>query len=172
MPIADTDIEYRLSGGAANTNPSQSLGGAMSTAGGGLITSGNLHNLFDLIDGDEAAGAQVDNFRCIYVKNNHATLTHIAPKVWVKTLSASADTELAIALGGEGVGGTAETVANETTAPAGESFSSPTTKGAGLAVADVAAGSFFPLWIRRRKNAAAAAANDTATLRVEGDSNP
>jgi hypothetical protein len=172
VAIADTDIEYRLSGGAGNTSPAASLGGAMSTAGGGLITSGNLHNLFDLVDGDEAAGGQVDNYRCIYVKNTHATLTWFSPKAWIKTLSSSPNTELDIALGGEGVGGTAETVANETTAPVGEAFTRPTTKGTGLTVADVPAGSFFPVWIRRRKDAAAAAANDSATLRVEGDSNP
>lgn len=172
MAIVTGDIEYRLSGGAGNTSPAAALGGAMSTAGGGVITSAALHNLFDVIDGDEAAGAQVDNYRCIYVKNNHATLSWLAPKVWISSLSASADTELAIALGGEGVGGTAETVANETTPPVGEAFTTPTTKGTGLTVADVAAQSFFPVWVRRRKNSAAAAANDTATLRVEGDSNP
>lgn len=172
MAITTTDIEYRLSGGASNTSPAASLGGAMSTVGGGVITSAALHNLFDVIDGDEAAGAQVDNYRCIYVKNNHGSLTWLAPKVWISSLTSSANTELAIALGGEGVGGTAETVANETTAPVGESFTAPTTKAGGLSVADVPSGSFFPLWVRRRKDAAAAAANDTGTLRVEGDSNP
>ena len=167
-PLADTDIEYRLSGGASNTSPSASLGGAMSTVGGGLITSGVLHNLFDVIAGAEAAGAQVDNYRCIYVRNKHSTDNWQAPRIWVKTPSSSADTELAIAVGGEGVGGTAETVANEITAPSGELFSAPATKETALIVSDVGPAGFFPLWIRRRKNAAAAAtASDTATLRVE-----
>jgi hypothetical protein len=172
MAIADTDIVYRLSGGAANTDPALSLGGARSTAGGGIITSAALHNLFDVISGDEAAGAARTEYRCIYVGNTHGSLTWLAPKVWISVQTTSGDTDLAIALGGEGVNGTAETVANETTAPTGETFSAPTTKSGGLSVADVPAGQWFPLWVRRVKNSAAAAANDTSTLRAEGDSNP
>lgn len=40
MPIIATDIQYRLSGGAANSNPLTSLGGAKSS-----VQSGT--NLFD-----------------------------------------------------------------------------------------------------------------------------
>lgn len=153
--LADTDIEYRLSGGASNTDPNAALGGAMSTVSGGVIAS-SLHNLFDTISASEMAGGQVDNYRCLYVRNSHSTDTWVAPGAWVKALSSSLGTELAIALGGEGVGGTAETVANETTAPSGETFTTPTTKGTALTVANVGPGSFFPLWVRRRKAAPAA----------------
>lgn len=47
------------------------------------------------------------------------------------------------------VAGALQTIANETTAPAGISWSSPTTEGAALTVASLAAGSSLGLWIRR-----------------------
>jgi len=72
MPIVSTDIEYRLSGGTTNTDPDASLGGAMSTAVGGLITSGAANNLFDDVTGDESAAGDTE-YRCFYVTNDHAT---------------------------------------------------------------------------------------------------
>lgn len=171
MPIVSADIEYRLSGGAANTSPAAALGGAMSTAGGGVITSAALHNLFDAVTGDEAAAGDVE-YRGIYIRNNHGTLTLLDPKIWISSLSSSADTELDIALADEGVSVAMETIANESTAPVGPSFTRPTTKGAGLAPGDIAAAGYIGVWVRRTVTAGASAANDTATLRVEGDTLP
>lgn len=65
--MAGNDVEWRLSGGAANTDPNASLGGNMSTAGGGELqslestltstqTAGQLHLLVDTArigDGDD-----------------------------------------------------------------------------------------------------------------------
>lgn len=42
MTISRHQVEFRLSGGAANTDPAAALGGAMSTAGGGLIESQSI----------------------------------------------------------------------------------------------------------------------------------
>ena len=39
MPIADTDIYLRITGGASITDPELSLGGVMSTTLGGKITT-------------------------------------------------------------------------------------------------------------------------------------
>lgn len=168
-PIAAADIEYRLSGGASNTDPAASLGGAMSTVGGGLITSAALNNLFDNVSGAESAAGDVE-YRCIYIRNNHGSLTLSDAVLWINALSPSSDSVVAIALAGEGKGGTAETVADESTAPAGETFSSPTSKGAGLSLGNLAAGEFYAVWIRRTISAAASAYNnDGPTLRCEGD---
>ena len=170
MPISSSDIEYRLSGGAANTDPNASLGGAMSTAGGGLITTSVLNNLWDDVTGDESASGDTE-YRCIYIRNNDGTRTLSSTKIWIQSVSTSPDTTFAIALGGEGNGGTAETVADESTAPSGETFTSPTDKASGLDLGDLAAADFYPVWIRRVVSSAASAFdNDTYTLRVEGDS--
>lgn len=164
MPIIDTEIELRLSGGAANSNPAASLGGAKSSV---AVT---LSTLFDTVTGDEAASGDVE-YRCIYVHNADPALTLTGAKVWITANAAQAD-GIAIALGGEGLNGTAETVANENTAPAGETFSTPTVEGSALSMGDIPPGQHYPLWIRRDVNAGAPAANDGFTLRVKGETLP
>jgi hypothetical protein len=48
-------------------------------------------------------------------------------------------------------------------------FSSPTTKGTGLALGDIAAGSCRAIWIKRTAANSAALNNDGVTIRIEGD---
>ena len=166
MPITATDIQFRLSGGSANSNVNASLGGAKSSV---EITNASLHNLFDQVSGDESAAGDTE-YRCIYVHNAHATLSLQNAVVWISTNTPSTDTVVAIALAGEGLNGTAETVANENTAPTGETFSSPASKGAGLSLGTIPAGQHFAIWIRRTVTGGAAAFNtDSVVIQVEGD---
>lgn len=166
MPIVSTDIKYRLSGGAANSDVNASLGGAKSSV---EVTSASLHNLFDQVSGDESAAGDIE-YRCIYVHNGHGSLSLQNAVLWIDTNTPSTDTTVAIALGGEGLNGTAETVANENTAPSGESFTSPSTKGTGLSLTTIPAGQHYPIWIRRTVTAGAAAFNtDSVIIKVEGD---
>lgn len=169
MPIVASDIKYRLSGGAANTNPNLALGGAMSTAGGGIITTDVINNVWDNVAGAESSAGDTE-YRCIYVRNEHGTLSLTTAKVWISSNTTSSDDEVDIALGGEGKNGTAETVANENTAPIGESFTHPTTFAGGLSLTDLAPNDFYPVWIRRTVNSSAAAFNaDAYTLSVQGE---
>jgi hypothetical protein len=161
MPIVSGDIEYRLSGGAANSDPAASLGGAKSSVEAGT-------NLFDDVTGQESFDGDVE-YRCIYVHNAHGTLTLQNAVIWIQTNTPSPGTIVAIALGGEGLNGTAETVGNENTAPTGESFTSPSSKGTGLSLGNIPAGQHYPVWIRRTVSAGAAAYADSFTIRVEGD---
>jgi hypothetical protein len=162
MPIVSSDIKYYLSGGVGNTDPDASLGG-------GISTTEASTDLFDDVTSAESSAGDTE-YRCIYVKNTHGTLTLESAVIWIETNTPSSDTTVAIALGGEGLNGTAETVGNENTAPSGESFSSPATKGAGLSLGNITAGSYYPVWIRRTITSGAAAySNDGFTLRVEGD---
>lgn len=162
MPIINTDIQYRMSGGAANSDPAAALGGAMSS------TAFTANAIFDDVSSAEATAGDTE-YRCFYVRNGHATLTLTSAKVFIQAQTSSADTDIAIALGGEGVNGTAETVGNEGTAPTGESFSQPASYAAGLSLGDLAPGDYYPVWVRRTVNAGAAAATDTWTIRVQGD---
>ena len=174
MTIASTDIEYRLSGGAANTNKQLALGGAMSTAGGGVITPGAANNLWDDVTGDESAAGDTE-YRCIYVKNAHATLTLLGAVAWVDSDPAGGAVE-AIGLDSAAVNATAaSTSADENTAPTGgtpPSFSSPTTKATGLAIGDIPPGQFKAIWVRRTVAPGTSAVAETLSLRVEGDSLP
>lgn len=168
MPIVAGDIEYRLSGGAANTSPAASLGGAMSTAGGGIITSGAANNLWDDVSSAEASAGDIE-YRGFYVKNNHGSITWENVVVWIDGLTSSADTEFDIALADEAVNVAMETIANESTAPSGPSFTRPTSKGTGLSIGNIPPGQYKGIWIRRTVNALAAAANDSGSIRCEGD---
>lgn len=164
MPIISTDIVYRLSGGAANADPLLSLGGAKSSVAAST-------NIYDDVTSAEATAGDIE-YRCIYIHNAHATLSYLAPKVWVQANTPSADTTVAIGLGTSGLNATEQTVANENTAPTSVTFSSPIDFATGLQMVDIPAGQHYPIWIRRTVNAAAAAVADSFTLRVQGDTNP
>lgn len=178
MAIVSSDIKLKLSiktgsagNSAAQSDVNQSLGKYISTT---EITDNTLNNLFDNISGDENAASTVD-YRCIFIHNSHATLTLISPKVWLSAeVSGGATVEIAIddvtasAIGGSSA--QAAEITNETTAPSGVgSFSSPTTKGAGLTLSDLPAGQCRAIWVKRTAANSAAINNDGFTLRVEGD---
>ena len=163
MAIVSTDIQYRLSGGASNSDPAASLGGVKSSTA--------ASNYFDDVSSAEASAGDTE-YRCVYVHNAHATLTLIGAKVFIQANTPSSDTDVAIGLGTSAVNGTEQTVADEGTAPTGVSFSAPTTYAGGLSIGDLTAGSHKAVWVRRTVNAAAVAYSDSFTLRVQGDTNP
>lgn len=165
MPIISTDIVYRLSGGASNTDVNASLGGAKSSTSVGT----GLHNLFDVVGSAEAAAGDTE-YRCVYVHNNHGTLTMQSAKIWISSNTPSTDTTVEIALGSSAVNGTETSVANENTAPSGPTFSAPASEGAALSIGDIPAGQHKAVWIKRIINTGAAAYNsDGCTLTTKCD---
>lgn len=170
MPIVTADIEFRLSGGAANTAPNSSLGGAMSTVAGGLIADAVANNLWDDVSGAESTAGDTE-YRAFYVQNQHDTLTLQSAFFWISSDTTSADTDFEIGLATEAVGvAIAETIANENTAPTGVTFSNTAvSKATGLSIGNIPGNSYKGLWIKRVVTAGAAAASDTGTVRVEGD---
>lgn len=171
MAVIASDIKYLLSGGAANTDPNEALGGKISSTE--VIFSPELNNLFDDVSADQAL-AGVTEYRCIYIKNDHSTDGLTSGKVWISSNTPSAGTEIAIGLDPAGVGdgdttGEATTIADEESAPSGVSFSSPSTEGAALAVAAMPAQEGFALWVRRTVTAETeSASNDPFTLTFKG----
>jgi len=174
MPILATDIKFYLTGGAANSNPNASLGGAISST---EIISGGLNNIFDDVTGDESASGMTD-FRCIGVKNNHSTLTLKASKLWILSNTTSLHDDIEIGVE-KPVSNVVQTVSNEGMAPTGISFSKPTTKengpsitGEGNNTGEIGPGKWVGIWIKRVVQVGAAAKdNNTFELKVEGDSN-
>ena len=166
MPIASGDIDFFLSGGAANSNPNASLGGAISST---QIVDATTDNLFDDVTGDESSAGDIE-YRGFYVKNSHGSLTLQNAVVWIQTETPSTDSSVDIALADEGLTATMETIADESTAPAGPTFTHPTTKGTGLSLGNIPASGYYGIWIRRTISSGAAAySNDGPTIRVEGD---
>ena len=165
MPIISTDIQYRLSGGSGNTDVNASLGGVKSSTSVGT----GLHNLFDVVSSAEASSGDTE-YRCVYIHNNHGTLTMQSAKIWIVTNTPSTDTSIEIALGSSAVNGTEQTIANENTAPTGVTFSAPSSLGTALSIGDIPAGQHKAVWIKRIVNAGAAAYNDdSATIRTQCD---
>jgi len=177
VAIVSTDILYKLSiltGSAGNSaaqgDPNASLGKYISTT---QLADATLNALFDDVTGDENAASTVD-YRCVFIHNSHATLTLIGPKLWVSSevaggtnVAIGLDTTAASAVGASSA--QALQIANETTAPAGVSFSTPTSKGAGLSVGDIGPGQVKAFWVRRTATNSAALSNDGATFSIEGD---
>lgn len=167
MPIADTDILIRLSGGSGNTDPNAALGGVMSTST--VVADNTLHNLFDKVTGAESTAGDTE-YRAVYILNNHGSLTLEGAKVWIDSETTHTGEDVEIALAGEGLNATMETVANENTAPAGETFSDATGEGAALTFGNIPNGQRYGLWFKRVTGAGTAAkSNYTVVIKVKGD---
>lgn len=178
MPIASTDLIYKQSvtGGAAGNSlvggvPGTNLGKYIATT---AVVDATIDNLFPDVTGDENAASNVD-YQCLFVHNNHATLTLQNAVVWLYSeIAGGANTAIAT----DNIGVTAlasataqaTTIATKDTAPVGVSaFSSPTTKATGLPLGNIGPGQVAAIWVRRTATNSAALNNDGVTLRVEGD---
>lgn len=148
MSIAEEDFEFRLSGGAANSNPNAALGGAKSSE----LTSSDVDMLFDSATAAEALAGRVE-YRCEYLHNGHATETMVAACVWVESNTPLSGTALAIGVGTSAVNGTEQAVANETTAPDDVVFSAPADAANAIALGNIPPGQHRAIWLRRTVNA-------------------
>ena len=175
MPIVAADIQKRYSVAAAAGDTTAgsaatSLGDQISTT---QITDAQLNNLFDDISGAEEAAGDTE-YRCLFILNNHATLTLTGATVAVQSQT-SGGASVAIAVDDIGpvakgsASAQAAVVANEQTAPTGVGAF-----GAGpIALGDLAPGQCRAVWVRRTITAGAGALNpDGFVLRVSGDTLP
>jgi hypothetical protein len=164
------DIKKYLSGGDVNTDPNASLGGEISST---VIVNNALSNLFDSVSPAERAAGSTE-YRCFYYMNEHPTETLTEAVVFILSQTPSATTSVEIGLDPEGIGdgsssGVATVIANETSAPSGVTFSSPSSAGSGLVVGDLAPGEGIAVWVKRVVDAATSPApNDPFTLRITG----
>lgn len=170
--ITSSDIVYRLSVSAAvgdttGGTPATSLGDQVSTT---VITDASLQNLFDNVAGSEAGSGDTE-YRCIFVLNNHATLTLLGAKVLVQS-ETSGGGNITIALDNIAVSAKgsssaqAAAIVDENSAPSGVgSF------GAGpLTIGDIAPGQVKAIWIKRVvPSSTTAIDSDGVVIRVEGD---
>jgi len=166
MAIVAGDLKIYLSGGAGNSDPNASLGGIISST---EVTDNTTHNLFDQVSGTESLAGDTE-YRGVYLKNTHGSLTLQNTKIYISSNTGSSDTTIDIALDGGATNATMETLSDESTAPSGETFTAPTTYAGGLSIGSLAAGEKKGLFIRRTVNASAAAVNDDAvTIKYDGD---
>jgi hypothetical protein len=165
--------KYSVVAAAGNTTTS-----AASTALGDQISTtawaGSVVNdLFDNITGAENAASTVD-YRCIFIHNSNATNPYETVFAWISAETAGG---ASIAIGVDPTAASligaavaqAVTIANETTAPAGVTFTSPTTFATGIALGTIPVGSCRAFWIRRTAANTTALTADGVTLSVQGD---
>src|SRR4030066_91278 len=143
MGINAAYLEIRLSGGAGNSNQNASLGGAISNTrvlaqsasapvnvtgvvidASDTIAIANYPNkTYDDVTKQESFSGMTD-YRCFYAKNTHPSETAYGASLIIDTNTIGGDT-LYLGKDPAGIGGTPTTIANENTAPAGETFNQP-----------------------------------------------
>lgn len=163
-------LEYRLTGGATNTDPNASLGGVMSSTG---ITDGVVENLFDNITPDEASAGDTE-YRAIDIYNSgDATATSVALYISSETPSAGTQIDLGVETSNSPHASDAAlpTIPDESTEPtdgtAPVAFTHATSASK-ISLVDIPAGEATRIWIRR--TVAASTTNlsgDNATISVE-----
>jgi hypothetical protein len=148
MAILPTDVKYFLSGGSGNTDPNQSLGGAISTT---QFTDAMAHNMFADVEGTETTTGST-KYRCIYVKNGHATLTMQTASFFVNAEASSPENTINIGVGTSGLNGIEQVIADENTAPIDVTFNAPINAGTGLNLGNIGPGKTYALWFQRIVN--------------------
>lgn len=180
MPIQSTDILWKysiktpISGGNSSPqpDPNQSLGGFISTT---TWPGGVLDDLFDDITGAENSALTTD-YRCVFIHNNHASLTLFSAVLFISNQNLT----VGHAVPAIGIDPTPESiisslssqavsVASETIAPAGVSFSAPMTQNDALVLGDIPAGHCRAAWVRRTAVNGPPVTNDGFTLKVIGE---
>jgi len=176
MAIATSDIVLRLSttAGSAGDSTASTAAASLGKYVSSTVWAAGTNSLFDDITGAENAANDVE-YRCIFVLNNHATLTMLSTVAYISSeVSGGASVALAAdstAISAKG-SSTAQalTVADENTAPAGPlTYSSPTAVGTGIALGDIPAGSVKAVWVRRTAANSAALDSDGFTLGIGCD---
>lgn len=171
---ADIGFFYSVVTGSAGNSVAGTAAGSLGKYLSTTAWAGGVANdLFDDVSGAENAASTVD-YRCIFCRNlNSANAFQNA----VVYLSAETGGGASIAIGIDTTAASligaapaqALQIANETTAPAGVTFSSPVTAGTGLSLGTINTGSCRAFWIRRTAANTAALSNDGVTIAISGD---
>ena len=156
-------LVYRLTGGAANSDPDASLGGAMSST---ALSATPMNNLFDNVSPAEALAGDTE-YRAIDVYNS-GDATAESVELYMSTETSSTDSQLDFGAGAVHDGSDqADTIADESTAPDGISFAHYTDVSK-LSLTNIPAGQAHRVWVRRVIGAAAGnTANDLGTIAVD-----
>jgi len=185
---AEVALYYKPPGGAEGPSTTIAGSGSMIVRGSGTfagylrltITFGSLPvtnqtrtvtvvsdaiELFDDVTKAEALAGDIE-YRCFYLRNDHGTDAVSAAAIWIHADSVGGD-NISLGLDPAGVGGTGATIADETTAPVGVTFSTPNTEAGALVIAAMTAGQAVAIWARRTVPAvtSTAVADDHSWLR-------
>ena len=156
MAIVTADLKWYLSIKTGSAGNSSAQSDANASLGKYLSTTQaptTLNGLFDAVTKERNAASEVD-YRCVFIRNDHATLTAMSGVIFLDggdpaggpAWAIAVDSTAASAIGASAA--QALEVANDTTAPSGLTFTAPTTEGTGIALGDLAPGYCRAVWIR------------------------
>ncbi|CAM0071080.1 hypothetical protein VPHF86_0348 [Vibrio phage F86] len=179
MPILSGDLKFKksLHEVAAGVDNGNTHDLAVSSLGLGVstdeLTSGLLHDLFDAVPSSEASAGRVE-YRCIYVENDHASLTLYDSKIFISSNTDSSGTTIEIGVDPVSVNGEDSLIAlvdevDSSNLLSSVVWSTSPTFDNGLSLGNLAAGEQRAVWIRRTINSATVATAETATLALRGD---
>lgn len=117
-----------------------------------ITVSSNLHTVFGPTTALQALVGDIQ-YRCLYFRNNHPTLTANDVRLYLHAPPALPQT-IGLGLDPAGVGngtttGVAQTIASATTAPAGVTFSSPTQAVNGIVLGSLGPNQAVAFWQKR-----------------------
>jgi hypothetical protein len=165
-------LKTYFSGGGSNSNPLLSIGGAISSA---EWSGGTVNDLFPLVTGDQAV-AGVTQYRVIYLKNTDANANGWQNVMaWLTAVPADSPAELFTIALATAKNAAITAGADQFTVPTGiGSFSGPTTKAGGLALATpLSQNDYQGIALKRVVPAnTVAIASIEADLKWEGDTVP
>lgn len=160
-------------GAAGDTTANTTVGTFLGKYAATSAFAGAANDLFADITGAQNAASQVDYAGLAVLDNNASNILQNA----VVYLSSEVAGGASIAVGADTTAASAKgsasaqlvTIASSTTAPAGASFSSPTTVGTGVSLGNIGIAQVKGVWVRRTAANTAALSNDGVTLAFAGD---
>lgn len=167
MAIVATDLKLYHSGGGSNSNIANDISGDISSV---ELTDNTLNNLWDDVSGDESAAGDTE-YRKIFFKNTHGSLTAQSTVLWIQTNTTSTDDTITIGKDPGGVNVAGSDCSNESSAPSPTvTFVTAVDKANGLTLGNMTAGQKFAIFVKRVVSASAAA-NDSNSyvLKAECD---
>lgn len=171
---AEVLFKYSTTAGAAGNTTAGTAAGSLGKYVSTTQWAGGVANdLYDDISGSENSSGTVD-YRCIFVHNSNSANVLQNTKAWLSAevagganVAIGVDPTAASAVGSATA--QAVTIANETTAPAGVTFTSPTNAGAGIDLGNIPNGQVRAFWVRRTATNSSALSADGVTIAVTGD---
>jgi len=155
----------------ANTTVGTFLGKYAATS---AWAGGGTNDLFADISGAENAASTVDYAGLAILNNNASNVAENGVVYLSSEVAGGASIAVGVDTTATSAKGSATaqllTIANKNTAPAGVTFSSPTTIGTGLALSNIPTSNVKGIWVRRTAANTAALSNDGVTLAVTVDS--
>ena len=143
MPITGEHIRFYYSGGAKNKDPNKSIGGGRSTT---EWAGSDLHDLFSKLSAEQNA-AEVQQYRCIYVANEHPELSWLQVVAYFTEQShRGASIEVGLDPAGSGA---AQKLSHEQAAPQDVAFTPAPGAAEALQLGTVPPGTHLALWLRR-----------------------